>query len=220
MTDSTAPVRVPRKRSETRPRLLAAARTLFAERGTSNVTVEAICEHAGYTRGAFYSSFKSLEELLFALYAEHVDELLASLRAAVQTAFADGPPAMSIDDAVNAIVAAIPFDREWFGIRMSFAAQAARRAESARLLVDYETAVRAELQPIVVAAVERAGRTLNVDADTFTRAVIASHDGALANSLVDTPGTPIRTVVVKAVVIGLTCASSAVASESNDPAAG
>lgn len=207
MVDGTAPAtRVPRKRSATRPRLLAAARSLFSERGTTNVTVEAICERAGYTRGAFYSNFASIDELLRALYAGHVAELLAALRSAVRATLTDGLPGPALEEAVEAIVAAIPFDREWFGIRMNFAAQAARRPESARLLIDYETAMRAELQPILVAAVERAGRALTVDPDTFARAVIAGHDGALANSLVDTGSHAIRTVVVKAVILGLTTA--------------
>ena len=36
---------------------MAAARTVFAERGIPGASVEEICEAAGFTRGAFYSNF-------------------------------------------------------------------------------------------------------------------------------------------------------------------
>jgi len=49
---------------------MQAATTLFAERGFGQVSIEQICEAAGYTRGAFYSNFDSVDELFFALYSE------------------------------------------------------------------------------------------------------------------------------------------------------
>ena len=62
--------RVSKRRAETREKLLAAAADVFAERGFGRATVEEICEHAGFSRGAFYSNFDSLDELFFALYSD------------------------------------------------------------------------------------------------------------------------------------------------------
>jgi AcrR family transcriptional regulator len=46
---------------------MAAASEVFAESGFDGASVEAICERAGFTRGAFYSNFASKEELFFGL---------------------------------------------------------------------------------------------------------------------------------------------------------
>src|SRR5690606_3739844 len=65
--------RVTRRRVRTRTNLLAAAFTVFAAKGFGRVSIEEICEAAGYSRGAFYSNFASLDELFFALYRERAD---------------------------------------------------------------------------------------------------------------------------------------------------
>jgi AcrR family transcriptional regulator len=53
------------RREHTRERLVAAAIQVFAERGVIGASVEAICEQAGFTRGAFYSNFSDKDELVF-----------------------------------------------------------------------------------------------------------------------------------------------------------
>ena len=56
-----------RRREATRPKLLDAAAQVFAEEGLDAASVEAICERAGFTRGAFYSNFDSKDELFLEL---------------------------------------------------------------------------------------------------------------------------------------------------------
>lgn len=56
-----------RSRENTRARLLDAAAEVFAEVGIGEASVEAICERAGFTRGAFYSNFASKDQLFLAL---------------------------------------------------------------------------------------------------------------------------------------------------------
>ena len=58
-----------RRRDVTRQRLLDAAAEVFAEEGLDAASVEAICERAGFTRGAFYSNFETKEELFLELAA-------------------------------------------------------------------------------------------------------------------------------------------------------
>lgn len=64
MTDAKGATR---SRENTRARLLDAAAAVFAEVGLDGASVEAICERAGFTRGAFYSNFDSKNELFLAL---------------------------------------------------------------------------------------------------------------------------------------------------------
>ncbi|MGZ8804872.1 MAG: TetR/AcrR family transcriptional regulator [Microbacterium sp.] len=56
-----------RRREATRQKLLDAAAQVFAEEGLDAASVEAICERAGFTRGAFYSNFDSKDELFLEL---------------------------------------------------------------------------------------------------------------------------------------------------------
>ena len=55
------------KKAETRRRLLEAAGEVFIRRGFQGASVEEICEEAGFTRGAFYSNFRSKEEMFVEL---------------------------------------------------------------------------------------------------------------------------------------------------------
>lgn len=55
------------RRAETQGRLLAAAVSVFAEKGVLGAAVEEICERAGFTRGAFYSNYASKDDLVLAL---------------------------------------------------------------------------------------------------------------------------------------------------------
>src|SRR6478736_5864214 len=55
------------RREATRQKLLDAAALVYAEVGVDAASVEAICERAGFTRGAFYSNFETKDELMLAL---------------------------------------------------------------------------------------------------------------------------------------------------------
>ena len=60
------------KKAETRRRLLEAAAEVFIRRGFQGASVEEICEEAGFTRGAFYSNFRSKEQLFAELLQDRV----------------------------------------------------------------------------------------------------------------------------------------------------
>jgi AcrR family transcriptional regulator len=93
-TRTQRPTRAERK-AETRERLLRAAETIAAKHGLARVTLDAVAEAAGVTKGAIYSNFESKEELLLEVHArltpgldltmelleaaESVPDLLASL---------------------------------------------------------------------------------------------------------------------------------------------
>ncbi|HEY2623232.1 TetR/AcrR family transcriptional regulator [Dyella sp. Tek66A03] len=61
-------------RDQTRLRLLEAAAITIAKKGLAASSVEDIAAHAGYTRGAFYSNFKSKNDLFIELLKlDHAD---------------------------------------------------------------------------------------------------------------------------------------------------
>ena len=79
-----------RSRENTRARLLDAAAQVFAEVGLEGASVEAVCERAGFTRGAFYSNFDSKDELFLMLAARVADARVAAVRTRVEQMRAEG----------------------------------------------------------------------------------------------------------------------------------
>lgn len=66
-------------REETKRRVLRGAADVFAERGIAAATIEEICAAVGLTRGAFYSNFRSKDELVLELIDAHGEESIAEL---------------------------------------------------------------------------------------------------------------------------------------------
>lgn len=56
------------RRAQRRSQLIAAAVSVYGERGYRNATVKAVCEAAGLTERYFYESFANSEELLVACF--------------------------------------------------------------------------------------------------------------------------------------------------------
>lgn len=65
-------VRTRPTRDDTREKLFEAAARVFEEQGISGASIEDIAAAAGFTRGAFYSNFKSKDELIIAMIEDHV----------------------------------------------------------------------------------------------------------------------------------------------------
>lgn len=74
-------------REQTRQRLLEAAAALLVKKGLAAVSVEDIAKHAGYTRGAFYSNFKSKTDLFIELLKRSHQHIQQELQAFLDTDF-------------------------------------------------------------------------------------------------------------------------------------
>ncbi|MDL9981610.1 TetR/AcrR family transcriptional regulator [Microbacterium sp. ASV49] len=80
-----------RSRENTRARLMDAAFEVFAEVGLDAASVEAICDRAGFTRGAFYSNFDSKDELFLDLAARVASARVESVQSRIGGLVAAGP---------------------------------------------------------------------------------------------------------------------------------
>jgi AcrR family transcriptional regulator len=67
-------VRTRPTRETTLEKLFEAAARVFEEQGIGGASIEAIAAAAGFTRGAFYSNFKSKDELIIAMLEDHVEQ--------------------------------------------------------------------------------------------------------------------------------------------------
>ena len=67
-------VRTRPTRGDTCDKLFEAAAQVFEGQGIGGASIEAIAAAAGFTRGAFYSNFKSRDELIIAMLEDHVEQ--------------------------------------------------------------------------------------------------------------------------------------------------
>ena len=72
-------VRTRPTRDDTCEKLFEAAARVFEEQGIGGASIEAIAAAAGFTRGAFYSNFKSKDELIIAMLEDHVEQSIRRL---------------------------------------------------------------------------------------------------------------------------------------------
>ncbi|WP_333736137.1 TetR/AcrR family transcriptional regulator [Streptomyces sp. IBSBF 2806] len=170
--------RVTRRRARTRANLLDAAFAVFAAKGFGRVSIEEVCDAAGYSRGAFYSNFASLDELFFALYQERADLIARQ----VAEALADGGPDLAVPASVDRVTEVLLLDLDWLLVKTDFLVHAARDVTVAQTLLEHRTRLRG-------AIADRLARTplpaVLGDADSAAHAVVAAYDGVTTQLLLD-----------------------------------
>lgn len=197
-----------RRRSETRRRLLAAAAVLFETSGTIGQSVEDICARAGFTRGAFYSNFTSVDQLYLALHEEQAAKVWERLHHALDAQLTGESQAATLDDAVGFLLDSLPDSREWFSLRSVLLARAAADpAFAARMTLD-DGRVGRELGDRFVALAAVHHRVPVVDAAVLAKAVVAAHVGAVSQAPVDACGALTQRLTIAAVIRGLTVDSA------------
>jgi AcrR family transcriptional regulator len=178
--------RITPRRAATRQRLLTAATTVIAERGVNGASVEAICEEAGFTRGAFYSNFSTKEDLLNALMEHKHEALLDGIRRILQEAGHRPTPegVEVIDDLVEKVLAANPVDRESRLMETEISLYMIRNPDLAPQLQTTMAPFREELLHLVVAGLDRAGRRLSVDREDALNAIFAGYESGTTRMMI------------------------------------
>jgi AcrR family transcriptional regulator len=173
-----------KRRPETLARLLDAALAAFAETGFHGTRIEDVCERAGYTRGAFYSNFKTKDELFFALFDAHAERVLGRLRRQAEVLEGGTPTLERLATALGRID---PDERTWYLVTMEFTLYAIRNPQAARALAEHDAKLRAEAVRLLAELLERAGLRLRaeIDLDSLVRLLIAIREGGLAQSYVE-----------------------------------
>ncbi|MFF4804944.1 TetR/AcrR family transcriptional regulator [Streptomyces sp. NPDC001351] len=182
MTTEEAAPRVTRRRVRTRANLLDAAFAVFAAKGFGRVSIEEVCEAAGYSRGAFYSNFDSLDELFFALYQQRADLIADQVSGALAL---DGPD-LDVPAAVDRVTEVLLLDLDWLLVKTDFLVHAARDPQVAGTLLEH----RARLRQAVADRLARAHGLARLpavlgDIDGAAHAVVAAYDGVTTQLLLD-----------------------------------
>ncbi|HET9382647.1 MAG TPA: TetR/AcrR family transcriptional regulator [Streptomyces sp.] len=168
----------------TRARLLDAAFAVFAAKGFGRVSIEEICEAAGYSRGAFYSNFATLDELFFALYRQRAGLIAEQVAGALAADGADHGVPASVDRVTEVLL----LDVDWLLVKTDFLVHAARDPDVARSLLAHRERLRGAIADRLARAAGpgRPGLPAALgDANGAAHAVVAAYDGVTVQLLLD-----------------------------------
>ncbi|SDF60095.1 transcriptional regulator, TetR family [Blastococcus fimeti] len=174
MSTDSLEARPKRRRADTVERLLDAALETFADLGFAAATVEDICRRGGFTRGAFYSSFRTKDELFAALFARETGRELALVEQQLAGLEHEADPVAA---AVERCLSTFRADRSWVLARTEFALHAARHPEAARALREHEDALLARVTAIIDDTLGRTGLRLTLPAGQLAGILLGLHDG-------------------------------------------
>ncbi|MEE2815555.1 TetR/AcrR family transcriptional regulator [Microbacterium sp. nov. GSS16] len=167
-----------RSRENTRARLLEAAAQVFAEVGLEGATVEAVCERAGFTRGAFYSNFESKDALFLELAASVGEARLQAVRERVsalvgQNAIDDCDPA----DLVQQIMDSGADDRVGVMMMSEIRIRALRDPSFGAAYLAQENEMMQSIVAIIQEIVDSGQIALRIDAEEAARLLMIVWEG-------------------------------------------
>ena len=192
------------RRAQTRERLMAAATTVFAERGVNGASVEEICETAGFTRGAFYSNFADKDALVLALIqADAAAQFAAASSALEEAEYALG------SSSVAAVAAQVLERFDAFGAttREGVLAQRELLLHAARVPAlhgayrDFLATSSAQLRALLADALERVGLEFTLPTELAVEVLLATHARVQTQALFDES---VDTTAMQAVVLAIT----------------
>ncbi len=154
-----------RRKENTRAKLVRASLDVFVEKGIDGATVDDLVKAAGFTRGAFYSSFSSKEEVFIALFDEVTAELMAIANSSVESAVADivvdeGCSILEADDAqvMLAVFEGIrPFGRQWYLLYSDAIARSLRDETLRAELAEQRERMRDRIGALLATRLEASG---------------------------------------------------------------
>lgn len=166
-----------RRRENTRARLLEAALEVFAERGVKRVTVDELVGAAGFTRGAFYSNFSSIEEVFFAVFEDQAGRMLDAVRQAIESVPAGD---FSLESLAVVFESLHPLGRRWYLVHTEFVLLALRNDEAREVLVEHGRRFRAELAEVIGDILTRLDRTATIPLEQVTETSVALYMHSIA----------------------------------------
>jgi AcrR family transcriptional regulator len=188
-----APRRLTRKekQAETRTRLLDAAERVFLRRGLQGSSVEEIAAEAGFTRGAFYSNFKSKDELFVELLHVRIYDRYAELARQSQTQPAS--PREQLRWGIEQMRKMYEGrDGEWLlRLWLECLTQAARDPEFRKLAATFWSGNRALLAEGAKQAFDEVGNKPPLPPKEIATAMIALDIGLVVQNLVDSDAVPL-----------------------------
>lgn len=180
------------RRERTRERLLDAAFTVFARHGIRGASIEAVCEAAGFSRGAFYSNFSSKEELFLALAERAMRRQLASLESVGKELHPDIVRGGAVDhDAIRTVLSVVVTDpgdaRQWSLMRAELELLAMRDPAVGRPFLAQEETLRTEVGAAIERILADLGLRFTVDQRTAVDLLLSVYESSARAAVVANP---------------------------------
>jgi len=179
MTDVVAATT--RRREATRQKLLDAAAQVFAEVGLDAASVEAICERAGFTRGAFYSNFETKDELFLELVGNVARERVDAVRSRVLQLESEGAlgetPSLALD-IVQRVLDISADDRLGVLLMNEIRIHALRNPQLAAAYLSQEDEMRRSVAQIIEDIARAKQLRFRMPADEAARLMLTVWEGA------------------------------------------
>src|SRR5437763_11804418 len=180
-------VRTRPTRDATCEKLFEAAARVFEEQGIGGASIETIAAAAGFTRGAFYSNFKSKDESIFAMLEDHVAQ---TVRRNLDLLAAHKTP----DDFIDALKTMERSQQDPLGrsplLHMEMILFVARAEKRRPELAKRLRARRKLVTDIIETTARNSGRTTILNPTWAGALVLALEDGFRLHRLIDPETTP------------------------------
>ncbi len=168
-----------RRRVNTRARLLEAAEDVFVRKGLGRTTVDDLVAAAGFTRGAFYSNFSSIEEVFFAVFAQQSEQMLHIVEDAVR-AIPEGE--FSMESMATVLDAVQPLSARWYVLQTECTLLALRRESVRAFLQEHRDRFEDQMGALITEVVGRLGRTPTIPVEQLTETAIALYVHSLGQA--------------------------------------
>ncbi len=184
-----APGRMTREesRANTRDRLLAAARGVFARSGFHGASVEEIASEAGFSTGALYSNFEGKEDLFLVLMEREIEEHTREVGEAVR---ARPSVAERAAGGARQWMSTIEREPELLLLFMEFWAYGVRDPEVRPKVAERFAQVRRALSRLIADGVRDFDLELSIPAEHLAIAIDALADGIARQKLADPDAIP------------------------------
>jgi AcrR family transcriptional regulator len=189
-----------RRRVNTRARLLTAAEDVFVQKGLKRVTVDDLVGAAGFTRGAFYSNFSSIDEVFYELFRQQSEAMLATVREVVDEAPEE-------EFSIGLVLERLrPLSARWFVIQTEFTLLALRNEEARAIFREHRAMFEEQMVQLIADLVARLGRVPTVPLEQLTETAIALYlhslgQEGLGMGTLDTAA--LTEIVLPQVILGL-----------------
>jgi AcrR family transcriptional regulator len=165
----------------TRERLIKAAEELFARDGFEAASVEHITEAAGFSRGAFYSNFRTKDELFIAALNKVRRDIVAELEEIFRR---EDDPARRLQQARRWYVRQ-ELSRNWVILETEFTLRALRNRSVRRRLAELQRQDMDYYSALVASHYSDSGLTMTGPPEVVALSLLATAKGLSVLSLLD-----------------------------------
>ena len=204
MTPSTDPPtaeRTLRKRENTRARLIEAAADIVASKGIASTRIDDVVKQAGFTRGAFYSNYSSLQDILTEAIVTRSNTLLSRVTQAIDSF--EGAPTM--DSLMELLEAIRPEARTIYLLKTEYTLHRLHHPDTPQIPETSSAAFTAKLSGTIEKVLTRMGRHPTVPTPSLADIVCLLFMDSIAENI---DGSRLRDLI-EAVIIGLSTPTKA-----------